>query len=135
MQQFIPCTSNKNGVAVPVSEASELSITHIWYSIHTSPCCTSFNFLSQVPFTMSHKVSPAGQFLSVGSLSLGLAFMKTTVNMLIWTTQSHCGLTRSLLLSFIFLYCVTTITMFTPRQCWKEAFSLNNYVLLMVSNP
>lgn len=58
------------------SVALEMSITHIWYSIHTSPCCTSFNSLSQVPFTVSHEVPPAGQFLSVGSLSLsfGLVF-------------------------------------------------------------
>lgn len=75
----------------PILGPSVLSITHIWYSIHISLWCTSFNFLLQVPFTVPHKVPPTGQFLSMRSLSLGLAFLKTTVSMLIWNTQSHCG--------------------------------------------
>ena len=53
-----------------------------------SPCCTSFNSLSQVPFTVSHEVPPAGQFLSVGSLSLGLAFHENNCQ---YVNMKHLG--------------------------------------------
>lgn len=79
-------------------------------------CCVRFNSLSQLPFTVSHSVPPAGQFLSVGSLSLGLHENNCQyVNM-----KHYCGLTVVLL---SFLLCAS-ILILTPRIKWDVSFVL-----------
>lgn len=72
------------------------------------------SMLLQCQFFLKSHLCPT-RCLQQGSLSLwghsllNWLFMKTTVNMLIWNTQSHCGLswTQLLLLSFTIL----------PHQC------------------
>lgn len=106
-QLFNECSvpQTKNSMIVPASGASELPITHIWYSIHTSPCCTSFSSLSLKSHLCPTRCLQQGSLSLWGHSLLDWLFMKTTVNMLIWNTQSHCGLTQLLLFSFTILPC------------------------------
>lgn len=119
-QLFSECSvpQTKNSMIVPASGASELPITHIWYSIHTSPCCTSFSSLSQVPF-VSHEVPPAGQFVSVGSLSLGLAFHENNCQ---YANMKHSEPLWTHSVTPLVLHNSTT-SMSTPRRQWEETYA------------
>lgn len=92
--------------------------TYLIFHPHVS-MLHQFQFsLSQVPF-VSHEVPPAGQFVSVGSLSLGLAFHENNCQ---YANMKHSEPLWTHSVTPLFLH-NSTMSMSTPRRQWEETYA------------
>lgn len=109
-----------------LSQVFQCCLCHVFDIPATRLLAAPVSILSQVLFAVSHEVPPAGQFLSVGSLSWTGLLRKTTVNMLIQNAQSHCRLTHLLFFSSAILHRATAPM--STAQRWRDEASVWRFV-------